>query len=43
MTKIDSIAFWYAIQGIAEEIAINPDSPIPEADWIMDILRGGQK
>jgi len=37
-----SIAFWCAIQGMAEEIAINPNSPIPKADWIMDILRGGK-
>lgn len=34
-----SIAFWCSIQGIAEEIALNADSPVPQADWIMDILR----
>jgi AcrR family transcriptional regulator len=34
-----SIAFWCSIQGIAEEIALNPNSPIPETDWIMDIIR----
>lgn len=34
-----AIAFWCAIQGIAEEIALNPDSPCPESDWMIDILR----
>jgi AcrR family transcriptional regulator len=34
-----SIAFWCSIQGIAEEIALNPNSPVPETDWIMDIIR----
>lgn len=34
-----SIAFWCSIQGIAEEIALNENSPLPEAGWIMDILR----
>lgn len=34
-----SMAFWCSLQGIAEEIAYNPDIPYPEADWIVDILR----
>lgn len=34
-----SMAFWCSIQGIAEELAIHPDSPLPEADWIVDIIR----
>ena len=34
-----SLAFWGCIQGIAEELAVNPETPIPEADWIVDILR----
>lgn len=32
-------AFWCSIQGIAEELAIHPDTPLPEADWIVDIIR----
>lgn len=34
-----AIALWCSVQGIAEEIALNPNSPLPQADWIMDILR----
>ena len=34
-----SISFWCAIQGIAEELALNPNNPMPESDWIMDIIR----
>lgn len=34
-----AIAYWCAIQGIAEQIAINPESPCPESDWIIDIIR----
>jgi len=34
-----SITFWRTIQGIAEEIAIQPDTPCPEAEWIVDMLR----
>jgi AcrR family transcriptional regulator len=34
-----AIAYWTAIQGIAEEIALQPDSPCPESEWIVDILR----
>lgn len=37
--KALSILFWRTIQGIAEEIAIHPDAPCPEAEWIVDILR----
>lgn len=33
------ITYWSAIQGIAETIAIRPELPIPEPDWIVDILR----
>ncbi|MDE7265444.1 MAG: TetR/AcrR family transcriptional regulator [Clostridia bacterium] len=32
-------AFFMAIQGIAENIARNPEAPIPEAEWIVDIIR----
>jgi len=34
-----SIAFWCAIQGIAEQIAFDSDNPIPDADWIIDIMK----
>ncbi len=37
--KALSILFWRIIQGIAEEIAMHPDSPCPEAEWIVDLLR----
>lgn len=32
-------AFWGALQGIAEVLAWNPDTPIPDADYIISILR----
>ena len=35
-----SIAFWGAIQGMAETIAMYPNSPVPEAGWIAGILGG---
>ncbi|MDF2935583.1 MAG: TetR family transcriptional regulator [Paenibacillaceae bacterium] len=38
-----SIAFWCSVQGIAEEIALNPSRPLPEADWIVDILRAKEE
>lgn len=34
-----AIAYWCAIQGIAEQMALNPDTPCPESDWIIDIIR----
>ena len=34
-----SNAYWCSIQGIAEQYAINPDIPLPEAEWIVDIIR----
>ena len=34
-----ALAYWAAIQGIAEELALQPDAPCPEADWIVDIIR----
>lgn len=38
-----SIAYWCAIQGIAEQLAINPNTPCPESEWVVDILRRSQK
>jgi len=34
-----SIAFWSAIQGIAETLAVHANLPCPESAWITDILR----
>ncbi|KLU60160.1 putative HTH-type transcriptional regulator YfiR [Peptococcaceae bacterium CEB3] len=34
-----AIAYWCAIQGIAEQLALNPDVPCPESDWIVDMIR----
>ena len=41
-TKALSIAFLCSIQGIAEQIALNPEFPIPEAEWIVDIIKKHQ-
>lgn len=34
-----AIAYWGAVQGIAESFAIRSDLPLPDGDWIVDILR----
>jgi AcrR family transcriptional regulator len=34
-----SIAFWSAINGIATNMALMPDAPCPEPEWVVDILR----
>ena len=34
-----ALTFWGAIQGIAEQIALNPDFPTPDSEWIVNILR----
>lgn len=34
-----SMAFYSAIQGIAQEVALHPGVPLPEADWIVDIIK----
>ncbi|WP_058304436.1 TetR/AcrR family transcriptional regulator [Gorillibacterium timonense] len=34
-----ALVFWDAIQGIAERVAVNPELPSPEVDWILAILR----
>jgi hypothetical protein len=34
-----ALTFWGALQGIAEQMAINPDLPIPDNEWIVDIIR----
>ncbi len=37
--KALALAFWSAIQGVAAQIALFPDSPCPEPEWIVDILK----
>ncbi|MBZ9633402.1 TetR/AcrR family transcriptional regulator [Clostridium sp. FP1] len=34
-----STAFWCSIKGIAEQLALYPNTPPAEANWIVDILR----
>lgn len=34
-----SVAFWSAVQGISEEIALNPQYPCPDSQWVVDIVR----
>ena len=34
-----AIAYWCAIQGIAEQMAMVPNAPCPESGWVVDILR----
>lgn len=34
-----SLAFWSAIQGVAETLAMYADMPCPRGEWITDILR----
>lgn len=34
-----SLAFFMAIQGIAENIARNPEMPVPNPEWVVDIIR----
>ena len=32
-------AYWCAIRGVAEQMALTPDMPCPESDWIIDMIR----
>ena len=34
-----SNAFWCCIQGIAERYATNREIDLPEADWVVDLVR----
>ncbi len=34
-----SVAFWYEIQAIGEYAAFYPNQPLPEYEWIVDIIR----
>lgn len=43
----DSLAlcttFWAAIQGSIEAYALNPELPLPQAEWIVDIIRSKEE
>jgi len=34
-----AIAYWGAVQGVAESYAVWPSQPLPQSSWIVDILR----
>lgn len=34
-----SSAFWCSVQGIMEQLAVNPHIPVPDPEWIVDIIR----
>lgn len=34
-----ALAFWGALQGIAEDVAAHPERPLPDPEWIVDIVR----
>jgi AcrR family transcriptional regulator len=34
-----AVAYWGAVQGIAESYAMHPEFPLPESSWVVDILR----
>lgn len=38
-----SVAFWCSIQGIAQFIALSPDTPCPNADWVVSILENKEE
>jgi len=35
-----AVAYWCSIQGIAEQMAKNPEIPCPKSEWIVSILKG---
>ncbi len=34
-----SYAFWSSIQGVMEQLAVNPQIPLPDPEWIMAIIK----
>lgn len=34
-----AMAFWLSVQAYVEMIALNPDTPYPESNWFVDILK----
>lgn len=37
-----AVAFWSAVQGVCEELALRPHTPCPDAGWLVDIIRRKQ-
>lgn len=37
-----AISFFCAIQGIAQQIAMEPSAPCPKSDWIMNIIKNDE-
>ena len=37
--RLLSICFWATVQGIMEEMALNPDMKAPDPSWIVAILK----
>lgn len=35
-----STAFWCCVQGVMEYLAVRPDMPLPDPEWIVDIIKG---
>lgn len=33
------LAYWGAVQGIAENFASHPELPLPESEWVVDMVR----
>lgn len=38
-----SVTFWRSVQGIMEGIAKDPQSPLPQAEWLIDIIKNQAK
>ena len=33
-----ALAYWSALQGLAEAVAVSPGTPLPEVDWLLSIV-----
>ena len=38
-----AMTFWAALYGVVENIARNPDLPVPKYEWFVDILRNNER
>lgn len=38
-----ALAWWSALQGLGEAVATQPDTPLPEADWLLGIITSPQE
>lgn len=38
-----AMTFWAALYGVVENIARNPDLPVPKYEWFIDILRNNER